>query len=283
MQIKARTRFFDFFRSIFKFPLPERLLILFTKGKGYGNFFVKCIPQNYQYKKETFRNVHRDGINFRLDISEYMEWVIYFGLSVEKRAGLYPLIETNMVVFDVGSNIGETLLHFALLTGDGGKVYGFEPVPENFKKCTDNISINKFKNIKLSNTALSDKREKLYFAHAENMNSGGIFMNKEKRNSGHEVQALTLDEFVHENKINGIDLIKIDVEGFELNVLKGAADTLQNLRPLIFAEVDEKNLQRQGTDAATLISFIRSFRYDVQPADGSNPSHHYDIICKPIS
>jgi FkbM family methyltransferase len=267
-------------------PALEYWLARLTEGKGYDNFFVKCLPQNYQYRKNSLRIAKRDGIRYRLDISEYMEWVIYFGLRVEERDGLYPLVKPNMVIFDIGTNIGETLLNFARLTGPGGMVYGFEPVEENFKKCMLNISMNDFSHIRMNQVALSDKNEQLYFGVSSNSNSGGIFMQKEKNESAKMVEALKLDDFIAGINAGAIHFIKIDVEGFELNVLKGAVNTIRKFRPLLFVEIDEDNLKRQQVTHSEVESLIRSLGYEIRVAgekkitEGSNL--HYDIICEPI-
>lgn len=286
MTVTTRIRLFNFFRNIFKLPYLEKTLAGLTTGKGYQNFFVKCLPQNYQYKTGTFRTIKRNGIWFRLDISEYMEWVIYFGLNVEERQGLYPLIKKGMHIFDIGTNIGETLLSFAELTGQDGKVYGFEPVEENYNKCVSNISLNAFNNIQVSKLALSDKSETLYFGAAVNRNSGGIFMTREKQDASYSVQAMTLDDFMNVYQLSKADFIKIDVEGFEYNVLKGAAQTIKKCKPVLFIEIDERNLIRQSASPEIVFELMKSYGYSVEKAGGESLSGkaegHYDIVCKPI-
>ena len=287
MTLSSRIRFFNFFRNIFRLPPLEHLLARLTRGGGYDDFFVKCLPQNYQYHKGSFRIAKRDGVRYRLDISEYMEWVIYFGLNVEERNGLYSLVKRGMVVFDIGTNIGETLLNFAAISGPAGRVFGFEPVEENFSKCRFNISLNDFNNIELSRMALSDKRERLYFVPASNSNSGGIFMHKDKQDAEMSIEAVTLDEYVDEHNIRSIDFIKIDVEGFELNVLKGAAESVRKFRPVLFVEVDADNLKRQGTTPHQLEELLTRYGYSIKVAGekhltaGNNL--HYDLICEPLN
>ena len=287
MAPSVRIRFFNYFRNIFRIVYLDRFLSTLTNGKGYDSLFVKCLPQNYQYKKGTYRNACRNGINYRLDLSEYMEWVIYFGLVVEERSGLYELVRKNMVVMDIGTNIGETLLNFARLCGSGGMVYGFEPVDENYKKCNFNISLNRFENIRVFNLALSDKQEQLYFGLAENRNSGGIFMNRERQQEGFSIKAIPLDDFVTAHQIKKIHLVKIDVEGFEYHILKGAENTIKKMKPVLFVEVDDANLKRQGSSAFLLEELIRSYGYEIKQATGeplmNNISAHYDIICQPLN
>jgi FkbM family methyltransferase len=283
--IEPRIKIFNFFRNVFRIPFLEKSLAVLTSGKGYDSVFVKCIPQNYQYPPGTFRIAERNGIKFRLDLSEYMDWVIYFGLSVEDRDLLYPLIKKDDVVLDIGTNIGETLLNFAKITGPGGYVYGFEPVKYNYDKCMVNVNLNDFRNLKVFRIALSDRNETLYFEKATNRNSGGIAMKKEAGAEVDSVEALTLDNFVSTHSIENITFIKLDVEGFETNVLRGGSAAIQRFRPVLFVEVDAANLEKQNSSSEQLISLIESYGYSVRnsnPEDPVNNERHYDIIAVPI-
>ena len=84
-----------------------------------------------------------------------------------------------------------------------------------------------------------------------------------------------------------LNLIKIDVEGYELNVLKGASQTLKNLKPKLFIELDNSNLQRQGHSASELIKFLNQFNYTITNANNNKHVNfndnfdncHFDIIC----
>jgi FkbM family methyltransferase len=283
--IEPRIKFFNFFRNVFRIPFLEKSLAVLTSGKGYDSIFVKCIPQNYQYPPGTFRIAERNGIKYRLDLSEYMDWVIYFGLSVEERDLLYPLIKKDDVVLDIGTNIGETLLNFAKITGPGGYVYGFEPVKYNYDKCMVNVNLNDFRNLKVFRIALSDRNETLYFEKATNRNSGGIAMKKEAGAEVDSVEALTLDNFVSTHSIENITFIKLDVEGFETNVLRGGSAAIQRFRPVLFVEVDAANLEKQNSSSEQLISLIESYGYSVRNSDPdatANNEKHYDIIAVPI-
>lgn len=282
LEITRRVQFLNFFRNIFRFRPLEYLLSNFTRNKGYDNFFVKCIPQNYQYPSSSFRTVKRDGIRFRLDLSEYMEWVVFWGLNVEDRSDLYALVKKNWCIFDIGTNIGETLLNFAMRTGSDGFVYGFEPVRKNYEKSLFNIDLNEFRNVNVLSFALSDKEETLYFRPASNFNSGGIFMNKINIPDGEKVEAITLDRFTLERGLTSLDFIKLDVEGFEYNILKGGVETIRRFHPVLFIEVDQENLNRQNASVKELYDFLYSLDYIIRrvqkKAIESDNCLHYDII-----
>src|SRR6185503_10408971 len=133
--------------------------LFFLRGTEYMGFWSKFIPNPVLYNFNSVRNVNRGGINYSLDMSCLMQWYVYWDFKAKDRDKLYSLVKKGDVVFDVGTNIGETLLNFAKLTGEQGYVYGFEPDAENYKNVQKNISLNSFKNIHVFNQAVSDKKE----------------------------------------------------------------------------------------------------------------------------
>lgn len=283
IKLSPRVRFFNFFRGFLKLRPAESLLRTFTNGKDYTSFFARCLPQNYQYAQGTFRIAEQNGIRFRLDISQYMEWVIYFGLKVENRDTLYPLIKKGMHVLDIGTNIGETLLNFARLTGESGSVTGFEPVSYNYEKCRQNIRLNSYRNARVMQLALSDRNEWLSFEDSDNFNSGGIYMQRDTGKTGNRVKAMPLDDFIRENAIAKVDFIKMDVEGFEMNVLKGAKKTIEQFHPVLYIEVDDANLRRQGSSAAELEFFLKEMNYNFTKAGKDDDTAHYDLVATAVS
>jgi FkbM family methyltransferase len=279
----------DQIRQVNKTPTFEKFLAKKTQGKQLSNFWVKLLPSIYSYKTGTLRSVERNGIRFKVDISDYVGYILYFGLAEESKDELYKAVKNGMYVFDVGSNIGDTLLNIANINTLGMN-YGFEPVPFLFQSATINISMNPFTNISFYNLALSNKAEVLYYEIPKNRNSGSISMSFNGSGTTSEVKSITLDEFVENEKIPRVDLIKIDVEGFEGLVLEGAKQSIQKFKPVLFIEVVDEYLREKGFSAAKLISIIKSFDYQI--LDVSNrkfitsatdiTNERIDILCNPI-
>lgn len=158
------------------------------------------------------------------------------------------------VIYDIGAHIGFHSFNFARLVGKEGKVYSFEPNVKNFERFNLILDENKdLKNItKVYNVAISDKIDTVEFNINTDVESGrstGSFLENADpfwskdsyKNRGFiktEVKSITLDSFEKELNIpDKPDIIKIDVEGAEYLVLKGAEQTLLSKKPILFIEV----------------------------------------------
>src|SRR5213078_955856 len=150
-------------------------LVRLAHQESYGWIFSKIAPNNYQYPHGTLRECERDGVKYLLDISDYMEYCVYYGIEIEPRENLYRLIKNGSSIVDVGVNFGETLLNFAKRNPDGTNI-GFEPVFNLYEKAKRNIDLNKFANVVLVNKALSDDHAILDFVVPNEFNSGGNYL-----------------------------------------------------------------------------------------------------------
>ena len=289
--LKLKTKFLNKIRMIGMLRPIENVLVDLALNKTVGSVFTKIAPNNYQYSKDSIRICERDGIRYSLDISDYMQYCIYFGIEIEPRDTLYSLVKNGTTVIDVGTNIGETLLNFANLNPDGRNI-GFEPVPYLYEKAKINIDLNKFANIELVNKGLSSAEETLSFHEAGENNSGGTFLMRENnKDSVRSVEAVRLDDFAKHNRLEKIALIKIDVEGFEMEVLKGASEVLRNFKPTLFVEIDDTFLARQQSSAEAIFDFLVSHGYKIKNAKTSEyvvsglaiSGKHLDIVAESIT
>jgi FkbM family methyltransferase len=147
---------------------------------------------------------------------------------------LRQILKPGMVVFDVGANKGDFALHAALLVQPNGRVYAFEPVKYSFDYLCENIvrttsAASVIKPHKLA--VFSESGEVTIHTFPEGVSGwntlGDPYLNpnmqKDFAVSAELVTAVTLDEFCEQHGISTIDLLKIDVEGFEPEVIEGAA------------------------------------------------------------
>ncbi|MBU3925958.1 FkbM family methyltransferase, partial [Patescibacteria group bacterium] len=137
---------------------------------------------------------------------------------------LKKILKPGMIFVDIGANIGYFSLVSAKLVGDQGQVYAFEPDPDNFNLLEKNIKANNYKNIIAVNKAVSNKSGKArLYLEPDNLCAHSLVAKND--NKFVEVETVILDEFLKDKKI---DVIKIDVEGFEPVVLEGMKNIIKN-------------------------------------------------------
>jgi len=141
-------------------------------------------------------------------------------------------------VLDVGANIGlTTLLHSRL----ADTVHAFEPSPTTFELLRENIARAGVQNVELHNVGLGEQPGSFELTFAPQNRSGAFVSDQTQASTGHTVERIqiaTMDQRVDAARIGKVDLIKIDVEGFELHVLRGGRQTLARDRPAVVLEMN---------------------------------------------
>lgn len=284
--IKVKT--LNVFRAIFKINFLERILVSLTNEKSPRSFFAKLAPNPYQYEKGTYRLINRNDIKMKIDISDYIGHYLYFGFNDLDINKLYKLCNEGSNVLDIGTNIGWVAHNLARISKTG-KVFGFEPDPFNYERCTENSKLNNFKNLLVFPWGLGSVNATIGMEVRTLSNLGGNRIALTGAKNTREVMVKRLDDIAQIQELGKIDLIKIDVEGYELKVLKGAEKTLQNYHPVLFIEIDDNNLKDQTDSALSLVKFLIDLGYNeirnvtddtlVTPhTDFSNC--HFDIIAR---
>ncbi len=266
-----KTRALDSVRRLFtKGPL-ENVMFLALRGTEYGGTLSRFIPNPHLYPPGSARNVTRDGINYELDLSCMMQWYVFWDFKERQRDRLYSMVKPGDVVLDVGTNIGETLLHFARLVGDDGFVYGFEPDQHNYANVQQNISLNPFKNLHVFNLGVSDEKStvKLFRVDPHNLGMNRILTEAEaeKFDDFTTIEVDTIDNVIAANDISRVDLIKIDIEGYEMHALRGARHLLETQRPKLFIEVGYTRLINNGMSPNEMIAYLHEFGYQIRHAE----------------
>lgn len=285
-----KTKLLNGIRKLFTNPIIENILLKTTINKHYTSFFSKFIPSNYLYKKGSIRNVTRNNINLELDISEYVDHFLYYGLKENSFENLNSYIKKGDVIFDVGANNGHTSLVFSQQIGNDGKIYSFEPDNINYKRAEKNIQLNNVKNIQLLKYGIGSKSEKLKLFNIDESNLGmNRIMKDDSKYSYQEIDVISLDNFISSNNINKLNIIKIDVEGFEKEVLLGAENTIRQFKPIIYIEVNNNFLKEHQTSASEIYNFFKSISYTLYFAETNKvikPDYdfencHFDAIAIP--
>lgn len=169
------------------------------------------------------------------------------------------------IAFDIGANVGYHTLMLAQLVGAEGTCYAFEPNSENCRLILLGTEQNQFANVKLMPIALSDRPGWAYFSRHVGSNGGFATCHAALGDgSGVVVPVFILDDL----QLPAPDLIKVDVEGAEYRVLKGAEKAIGRSRPAIISEFSLEMTSRvSGVSGAHYLSWIVSMSYDIYLLD----------------
>jgi FkbM family methyltransferase len=208
-----------------------------------------------------------ENIAIYTSADNYIEYFILTGGDYENE--LNKLINISLkpgfVALDIGANIGIQSMRMSQCVGATGKIYSFEPLAHLQKKFKRNIALNNCGNVKLFPWALSDKAETLTMNVNEHEWNQGSF-NLGVPDSAGTPQQITVkvpDDIDEIRDLERIDLIKVDVEGFEYPVLRGLLATLKKHNPRIIFEYDQTYWSRTGQDLADCIKFLTELDYTV--------------------
>ncbi len=175
------------------------------------------------------------------------------------------------VVLDVGANIGCTALLFGQLAQS---VHAFEPAPSTYAFLEQNVGRSGLRNITLHNYGVGAVAGEFSLTFSPVNRSGGFVSNQTQATEGHIVETIQirqLDEVVRTLDLAAVDFIKIDVEGFEGDVLRGAKDTLAKFRPNVVMELNHFCLNAlQRTSVPEFFDLIRSLFPIAVAVDGAS-------------
>ena len=161
-------------------------------------------------------------------------------------------IKKNLIIFDVGAHKGQTSSHFCNLFPQSF-IHAFEPSPILFAEIEKNLS--KRKNIRFHNFAFGETNEKAFLTRPDSDLCGQVV--KVQENNSTSISVRRLDEFCLDENIAAIDLLKIDVEGNELSVLKGASGIFEkNAIRAIFLECDFNKEDKQHSYFFDIFDFL---------------------------
>jgi len=178
---------------------------------------------------------------------------------------------------DVGANIGLTTL---LLSSLAKQVHAFEPSPTTFAFLESNLERAGVLNVCLHNLGLGATARATTLTYAPSNRAGAFMSEALKASAGHATESVrvrTCDEIVESVQMTHVDFIKIDVEGFEAEVLRGAVRTLAKFRPTCVLELNHWCLNAfQRTSVPDFVDYLRNQFPILLAIDGSGYLDLYD-------
>lgn len=173
-------------------------------------------------------------------------------------------VRPGAVFFDVGANVGFHTVIAARCTGPAGRVVAFEPLPANAAALRHNVALNRFTHVQVVAAAVAANEGRARLALAEEPTwahlAGGDAAAAERTI---DVRVVGIDALVAAGEVPPPDVVKIDVEGAELDVLRGMMRTLRERRPVIICELHDT--------ARAAAAFFQGAGYDVQALESDLP------------
>jgi FkbM family methyltransferase len=224
--------------------------------------------------------VRRGGLRWELDLSEGIDFSIYLLGAFEPGTArtLARLIGPGDVALDIGANIGAHTLGMAKSVGPSGKVFAIEPSDFAFTKLLRNLSLNPElatrvhpKQLFFSDDAIKSPPREIYASWPLQSDSSVHPKHRGRLVSMANAELETLDCFARQHQITRLDLIKIDVDGQEVPVLRGGLATLCRFHPMLVMELAPYLHEENNNRFAELVELLRSLEYSLQNADNAKP------------
>ena len=162
-------------------------------------------------------------------------------------------------VLDIGANIGYYTLLFSQLVGPTGMVIAVEPHPENVHSLELNLRLNRVSNVKIVPVAISDEIGTAQMFVSQGSNWHSLLLTEWSSGQSITVSTTTVDALAHQLE-RPIDIIRMDIEGWEAKALQGAEGTLKRDKPTIIAEIHPTYLQ--PGEVERILSRLHSFGYE---------------------
>jgi len=236
--------------------------------------------------------VERDGIRYEVDNSQLFDNAVYWegAWEASTRGALRRLARPGMTILDVGANVGCHTLDLSRCVGRSGQVIAFEPTVWAVAKLRRNLSLNSWThNVRVERLALSDEDQpgKAYCFRAQWHHRHGP-MEPERG----VVDRLKLDTYCQRAGVQRVNLIKIDVDGFEAKVLRGAQALLERGPPALVVEMGDQWQRLYGESLESLLAQLTPWGYcfvgeqdfepiDVSTATSAAPNGALNVVCLP--
>lgn len=208
----------------------------------------------------SYMEVERAGLRWVLNPSDYVQQSLFW-LGEHDRWEVFhikKLLPPDAVICDVGANFGYYSVSLAASLKPKARIFAFEPHPGTRARLQRHVTLNELGDVvTVVPCALSDKPGTVRMTSRED-NTGAAHISQ---HGDTEVEVTTLDGICARHQLSRLDFVKIDVEGFEPNVLRGGDYCLRTFRPKLFVEMMPVQLERTGSSAAELASILRGYGY----------------------
>lgn len=230
--------------------IPDACKTVVIKTHRLWKYFVPNFYYPYKFEGgRIYLNIKESGMMVRRALGRY---------ELTKYQAMRQFLRPGGTFIDIGCNKGDFTLLASHLVGQEGRVLAFEPHPENCLWIRKSVTKNSYRNIELFEMALSDTNGKAHLYLGEKSGFHTLLPGQPRRGKGMiEVQTRKLDDLLAERQFTEpVDAMKIDVEGADMNVLRGAEKTIsRNPNIVIFLDVH----RLLGVNSKEVCDYLRSF------------------------
>jgi FkbM family methyltransferase len=193
---------------------------------------------------------------------------------------LASMVRPGDVCYDVGANLGFFSALLGRLAGEAGMVYAFEPVPKNASAVERNAALNGLQNIKVMKIALSNRsgtQELLLAQHVGGAVLKSVGTPPPDPAGSVMVETASVDRLIEQGHLRPPDIVKIDVEGAEMEVLYGMEIVLRDWAPTLILELDDETAAGCERKIERCQSFFQNFGYTMEPLPDSYPDGRWFV------
>lgn len=229
-------------------------LLNFIKRKRTKMFMENAFAFTMNYKNLKTK------ILLRRRFGHVDEMILKYGIYEQEIVDdIFEELDNTKNLIDIGANIGQ---HSLLLAPFAKNVYSFEPLPDVFEQFQKSINLNHYTNVHAYNIAISDKKEEKKFNYVRYSAGTSSFIAMENTTASEiTVQTNLLENVLKDVKI---DVIKLDVEGYEAVVILGNKDKISKDKPVIFLEYSPEWILREGSFSPfDLVDFFHQNDYEI--------------------
>jgi len=208
-----------------------------------------------------------DGVRLELDLGQTIDVAVSLRkFEREIVNAIHAHTRPGDVVLDIGANAGVHAIVFAKCASPGS-VFAFEPTKYAHARLERNVKLNPQLQVRPVRLALSD----------QNVESAAVRFRSSWRTDGvvdtqsEDISFRRLDDWIEENQLDKVSIVKLDVDGFEYRVLRGAQKTLSRFKPILFMEVGHYHFDDDTTNPVALLSTIGYCFWDAKSHEPMSP------------
>jgi len=272
----------------------QKLLYVIATGSRFGRFWVRRLktvayfPASNALIRSGESTIQLAGFGMKLDPSSWQDLRVWRahkqnrGYEPGTTALLTSLLRPGMTFVDVGANNGYFSLLAASIVTPSGHVFAFEPAPETYQRLLRNVAINGFANVKAQALAVGARQGRA-FLHSMNHNDGAASLLALGREF-HPIE-VAIDSLDSQLRGRSVDVVKVDVEGFEEQVLEGMGELVaQNPQLRLICEYNYPLLREKGYRGDELLDQLSRLGFSAweipEVGQGLSSIHSYDDLSR---